>query len=135
MNNDIAKIMAFYQRSKADIVSALDGDGAGVIFTLPPCSPDALSRAVRQLRRGGATKMQWIQRLRLQSRSQGDIEAFTITVLPDLIQQVYRLDTGEEISCGPLKDHCMDAALKEISAGCAEILPPPSELHLQELMK
>ena len=123
MNNDIKKIMAFYEKNRADIVSGCDCEGEGVLFTLPPCSPEALRRAVRQLRRAGATKMRWIRRVRLQSRLQGDIEAFSIVILPEMAQNIYRLDTGEEIPCRLLNDESFTVAKDEISAGSAKSLP------------
>jgi hypothetical protein len=114
--NDITRIQAFYKRSNADIVSALDGEGEGILFTLPPNSPDALRRAVRQLRRAKATRMQWIRRLRLSSRSQGILDAVGIYIRPDGDQRVYRLDTGAEFPCEPISDICLEIVLQEMSA-------------------
>ena len=114
--NDITRIRAFYRRSDADIVCALDGEGAGVLWTLPPNSPDTLRRAVRQLRRAKATRMQWIRRLHLSSRSQGMLDAVGIYVMPDGGQRVYRLDTGADVPCRPITDVCMEIVVQEMSA-------------------
>ena len=113
--HDINSIRAFYSRSDADIVSALDGDGAGVLWTLPPNSPDALRRAVRQLRRAKATRMQWTRRLRLNSRSQGMLDAVGVYVIPNGDQRVYRLDTGAEFPCGLITDICLQVVVQEMS--------------------
>lgn len=113
-NSDIARLRAFYTRSDADVVCALDGEGAGVLWTLPPNSPDALRRAVRQLRRAKATRMQWTRRLRLSSRSQGMLDAVGIYVVPGGSQRVYRLDTGAEVTCGPITDVCLEVVVREM---------------------
>ena len=113
---DVARLRAFYTRSNADIVCALDGEGAGVLWTLPPNSPDALRRAVRQLRRAKATRMRWIRRLRLSSRSQGVLDAVGVYVMPGGRQRVYRLDNGAEFSCKPITDICLEVVVREMSA-------------------
>lgn len=112
---DLARIRAFYQRSSADILTAIDGPGTGIIWTIPPNSPDALRRAVRQLRRAKTTRVQWIRRLRLSSRSQGMIEVFGIYVVPDRSQRIYSLETGTEVLCGPLTDICMEVVVQEMT--------------------
>ena len=112
---DITRIRAYYGRSNADIVCALDGEGAGVLWTLPHNSPDALRRAVRQLRRAKATRIQWTRRLRLSSRSQGMLDAIGIYVVPGISQRVYRLDTGAEFPCGPITDVCLEIVVQEMS--------------------
>lgn len=113
--NDITRLRAFYGHSDADIVCALDGEGAGVLWTLPPNSPDALRRAVRQLRRAKATRMQWIRRLRLSSRSQGMLDAVGIYVIPGGNQRLYRLDTGAEFPCKLITDVCLEVVVQEMS--------------------
>ena len=113
---DIEKIAAFYRRSSADLLSALDGQGAGVLWTIPPGSPEALRAAVRQLRRTYATKLRWVRRLRLNSRSEGNIEAVGVYILPEVSQRIFRLDTRREISCTILRDECLTVAEREMAA-------------------
>lgn len=115
MNIDIDQIAAFYRKSNADIISALDGKGAGVLWTIPPGSPDSLRSAFRQLRRAHATKVRWIRRLRLRSRSEGQIEAVGVYVLPDVEQRVFRLDTCREFPYPILRDECLTTAEREMS--------------------
>lgn len=112
---DITRIRAFYCRSNADIVCALDGEGAGVLWTLPPNSPNALRRAVRQLRRVKATQVQWTRRLCLSSRSQGMLAAVGVYVVPGGGQRLYRLDTGAEVPCGLISDICLELVVREMS--------------------
>ena len=123
MNNDIEdttkiaieKVAEFYMRSNADIISALDGKGAGVLWTIPPGSPDSLRSAVRHLRRAHATKVRWIRRLRLQSRSEGQIEAVGVYVLPGVEQRVFRLDTCREFPYPIFRDECLITVEREMS--------------------
>jgi len=103
----IEDIIEFYGHSNADVLEAMDGEGAGVIWTIPPCSPEGLKQGIRQLIRSKATKIRWIRKVRLNSRSAGPIEAVAIYRLPGIEQQVFRLDTGEEIVVGPLRDTCL----------------------------
>lgn len=115
MNIDIDQIAAFYRKSNADIISALDGKGAGVLWTIPPGSPDSLRSAVRHLRHAHATKVRWIRRLRLRSRSEGQIEAVGVYVLPNVEQQVFRLDNFREFSHPVFRDECLMTVEREMS--------------------
>lgn len=113
---DIEKVAEFYGRSSADILTALDGQGAGVLWTIPPRSPEALRNAVRQLRRVHATRLRWIRRLRLESRSEGRIEAVGVYLLPGVEQRVFRLDNHLlELSCPVLRDECLDVVEREMA--------------------
>ena len=107
---NIEDIMEFYQRSNADVLEALDGHGAGILWTIPPCSPEALKQAIRQLTRCKATRVRWIRKLRLNSRAKGNIEAIGIYLLPDMEQRIMCLATGEEIAVGLLRDECFVTA-------------------------
>lgn len=60
--------------------------------------------------------MQWTRRLRLNSHSQGMLDAVGVYVMPDGDQRVYRLDTGAEFPCGPITDICLEVVLQEMSA-------------------
>jgi hypothetical protein len=107
---DIRNFMEFHERANADTVEALDGDGAGVLWTIPPCSPEALKQALRQLTRCKATRIRWTRKVRLNSRKDGPIDAIGIYLLPGMEQRVYRQDTGKEIETGLLMDECVAVA-------------------------
>lgn len=102
--------MEFYQRSNADVLEALDGEGAGVLWTIPPCSPEALKQAIRQLTKCKATRIRWTRKLRLNSRGDGEIEAVGIYLLPNMDQRIFRMDAGGEIVMGLLRDDCFATA-------------------------
>ena len=110
----IDQFREFYQHSEADILEVLDGEGAGTVWTLLPCSPQALRRGIRQLMRSQTTQIRWIRKLNLNSPTCGKIEALGIYRLPNLEQHVYRLDTGEEVKVGLLTDDCLRTVLSEM---------------------
>ena len=113
---NIEDIMEFYQRANADVLEALDGEGAGVLWTIPACSPEALKRAIRQLTTCKATRIRWTRKLRLHSREEGTIEAIGIYLLPNMEQGIFRMDTGGEIKIGLLRDDCFAIAQATFSA-------------------
>ena len=108
--------MEFYKHSNADVMTAMDGDIEGILWTLPSCSPDAVKQAIRQLVRCKATRIQWVRRVRLHSKSRGVIDAIAIFILPDMKQSIYGLDTGEEMKTEKLNDSCLLAVLAEMQA-------------------
>ena len=93
--NDLNRIRAFYYGSDADLLMARDGDGAGVIWTLPPSSPKVLLRAVQRMVRCKTTQFLWARKIRIMSRSRGEIKAFGIYSLPEGVHHIYRLHSGE----------------------------------------
>lgn len=100
------EIMEFYQHSDADILEVLDGEGAGTVWTFPACSPEVLKQAVRHLTRSKTTRIRWMRKVRLKSKALGKLEAVGIYIIPPMTQRILRLDTGEEIVSGLLKDEC-----------------------------
>jgi hypothetical protein len=104
----------FYKRSSADILVALDGDGAGTLWTIPPCSPDALRQGIRQMVRTHTTRVQWTRKVRIRSRANGSVDAVAVYELPAGAQKVFQLDTAEEIQVGLLRDACLEAGMAEL---------------------
>lgn len=110
----IAGIMNFYEHSNADVMQALDGETEGILWTLPSCSPDAVKQVIRQLIRCKATRIKWVRRIRLNSKSRGPIDAIAIFILPDMEQSVFDLASQKEIRAGKLRDSSVLAALAEM---------------------
>ena len=108
--DELNGILVFHRKSDADTLTALDGDGAGVIWTFAPSSPAVLLQSLRRLRRASAKRMRWTRKIHLRSQSMGKIDAVGICLLPDLQQHVYRLDNGELLQVKQMHDESVDAA-------------------------
>ena len=95
---DWPSIIAAYQDGlTADMLQAEFQRGQGVIWTVPPCSPEALERAGRQFTRSRARRILHIRRAVLRHQGEDGQAVVIATELPDRLQQVRDLDTAEEV--------------------------------------
>ena len=107
-------ILAAYQNGlTADMVQVEFECEQGVIWTVPPCSPEALERAGRQFLRSRARRILYIRRAVLHQKDRPDYAVVVATELPTLRQQVRDLVTAEEIV---LRRLLSDAALAALEA-------------------
>ena len=106
-------ITAYRNGLTADLLQAEFQREQGVIWTVPPCSPEALERAGRQFSRSRAARILHIRRAVLRGRDRPDQAVVVATELPAHRQQVRDLVTAEEIV---LRRLLSDAALAALEA-------------------
>ena len=111
---DWESIITAYQNGfTADMLQAEFEQKQGVIWTVPPCSPEALEHAGRQFCRSRAKSILHIRRAVLHRRDQQDQAVVIATELPIHRQQVRDLGTSEEVV---LRRFLSDAALTALEA-------------------
>ena len=97
-NFDWDKIIAAYKNGlAAEMLQAQIKDEWGVIWTIPPCSPDAAERVGRQFSRSRAQALRHIRRAILRRAGRSDQAVVIATELPAQRQQVRDLESGAEI--------------------------------------
>ena len=101
-------IAAYRNGLTTDIIQAKYESGEGVLWTVPPCDPDAARHAGRQFSRSRAISIRHIRRAVLHRRDQPDQIVVIATELPARRQQVRDLETAEE---APLRCYLRDATL------------------------
>ena len=106
-------ITAYRNGLTADLLQAEFQREQGVIWTVPPCSPEALERAGQQFSRSRAARILHIRRAVLRGRDRPDQAVVVATELPAHRQQVRDLVTAEEIV---LRRLLSDAALAALEA-------------------
>ena len=106
-------IDAYRGGATADLLLAEMNGVWGVIWTVPPCSPEALERAGRQFSRSRAARILHIRRAVLRGRDRPDQAVVVATELSAHRQQVRDLVTAEEIV---LRRLLSDAALAALEA-------------------
>ena len=95
---DWPSIIAAYQDGlTADMLQAEFQQGQGVIWTVPPCSPEALERAGRQFTRSRARRILHIRRAVLRRRDQDNQAVVVATEFPSHRQEVRDLDSAEAV--------------------------------------
>jgi len=112
MNRDgLEEILkAYRQGATADILQQDINGEWGPIWTIPPCSPEAVERAGRQFIRSHALRIRYTRRARINSSDKTVVEAVLVTVLPERTQIVLRLDNGSHHPVQRyLRDNCLDA--------------------------
>ena len=104
-------ILAAYQNGlTADMVQVEFECEQGVIWTVPPCSPEALERAGRQFLRSRARRILHFRRAILRRRDRTAQDVIVATELPTRCQNVRDLSTAEEVLLsGFLHDSALDA--------------------------
>jgi len=105
--DELARILSAYRRGlTADMIQMRIGGEWGVIWTIPPCSPEALERVAHQVRRCRADRVRHIRRARLMVRGADPIEAVILTEISPVIQEVRCLRTACLVLVGEvLTDH------------------------------
>ena len=111
-------ITAYRNGLTADLLQAEFQREQGVIWTVPPCSPEALERAGRQFLRSRARRILHVRRAVLRRRDQDDQAVVVATELPGRRQDVRDLNTMEQIV---LQRFLSDAALNALQ----EAFAPP----------
>lgn len=104
------QVLGTYRRgTTADILQAKIRGRWGQLWTVPPCSPDAMERAGRQFVRSHAEAIRLYRHARLRSGSGLIQDVVILTTLPERTQNVRDLSAGAVVVVNYLADDTLGA--------------------------
>lgn len=110
-------LKAYRRGLAADMVQFRDATGGwGVIWTVPPNSPDALERAARQMVRCRAVRVRHVRRGRLTPRDSQALDVIIVTEAPPVIQVARCLTSSRVVAVDHfLADHGLRVLLEAVT--------------------
>jgi hypothetical protein len=118
---DWEPIVASYQQGQtADMLQAQINGEWGEIWTVPPCSPDALSRAGRQFTRSRANSIRHYRRAVLKEQHAEVQQVVICTELPSRRQTAYCLTTRHPLTLSRiLCDEALESLIEAFTPSVA----------------